>query len=150
MQLPSRPYVALYGSNTEYKWRVEAAARLQAHGVPCYDPADQRWQQVTEQTGDQQQRLVDELVTVQRHALTHAACVLFHMARVEGNSPAARFELGMLSCMPQLPVFLHVAPDTLGRNYVWAQARLSPNFQTFETMDHALDAVMDWYGKLGK
>lgn len=149
MEIPGLPYVALYGSHVG-EWRQEVAGILEAGGVPFYDPRDPRWRNVTEETGDELQDVVDELVEVQRRALLGAAAVLFYVARADGNSPAARFELGMLSRMPETPVFVHITEDTVGRNYLFAQVKLSPHFRWCPSLLAAAEAVTAWYrGRAG-
>ena len=142
MEIPTRPYVALYGSHAG-DWRRRVAGLLRQHGVPFFDPTDRKaWARITPETGDARQGEVDTLVEKQRRALLGASAVIFHLARAEGNSPAARVELGYLMGLGTIPVYLYVAPDCAGRNYVWAQARLSPTtwvgYSLKETAETAL------------
>lgn len=112
--------MALYGSRGQ-GWRDEVEARLDAAHVPWHDPTDARWEGVTHDNGDAHQALIDALVAEEHEALLAAGCVVFHLA---GGTPppaalAARFELGLLAGRG-VPTFAHVAPDALGRNYLWA------------------------------
>jgi nucleoside 2-deoxyribosyltransferase len=144
MDIPSVPYVALYGSH-EGIWRKEAVVLLSRAGVPFFDPTDREaWSRITEETGDALQDEVDRLVKKQRDALLGASAVVFYLARSQGMSPAARFELGLLAAS-SIPVFLHVAPDAGGRNYVWAQAKFSPNLRPFPSLNEAVLAAIDGF-----
>ncbi len=154
MAIPRAPYVALYGSHTG-DWRKVVVARLSAAGFGHYDPTDENWKGVDEENGDAKQNLIDKLVARQYEALRGAACVVFHLAaamrwreappapgvaKPNGTpvaAPAARFELGLLAGLGAPPVFVHIEPDVVGRNFLWAYVQQRPNLVRCQTLDEA-------------
>lgn len=137
-------YVALYGSHGG-GWREECKRRLDAAGVAWHDPTDSRWRDITHDNGDRHQPLIDQLVAEEQEALLGAGCVIFHVAGAEegGGEPpaslAARFELGLLAGRdPKVPTFVHVAPDALGRNYLWAAIRRAPHLVRCNSLEEAV------------
>lgn len=141
MPIPARPYVALYGSHVG-SWRQDHKPLFESRGVAYFDPIDPAWGEIDHENGDRKQPLINRLVETQRQAMLGAAAVLFYLGETKENSPAARFELGMLS-MSSIPVFLHVDPVCRGRNYAFAQQRLSPNIQLFSSLQAAAEAAIE-------
>jgi len=146
-------YVALYGSHGG-SWRETCKRRLDAAGVAWHDPTDPRWQGITHENGDRHQTLIDEMVAEEQEALLGAACVIFHLAGAEesGGEPpaslAARFELGLLAGREtrRIPTFVHVAPDAMGRNYLWAAVRRTPHLVRCDTLKDAVRRAIECVG----
>lgn len=134
MEIPDEPYVALYGTQSG-DWRDGVAARLSASGIAWFDPTDERWGTIDDDNGDAKQGLVDELVEREHSGMLGAVCVIFHVARRKKrsgtftgettNALASRAELGFLAGRG-IRTFVHVEPDVLGRNYLWALCALYP------------------------
>jgi len=151
MTRPKR-FVSLYGSQSG-DWREVCKTRLDAAGVAWKDPTDPRWQGITHENGDAMQKLIDELVADQHQGLLDATCVVYHLAaRVEysntRNIPnpddtgsqvvalAARCELGFLTGRG-IPTFVHIEPDVVGRNYLWAQMKPYPHMVRCDNLAEA-------------
>lgn len=132
MPLPRHPrgtYVGLFGSHGG-DWRERCAEQLQAEGIPCHDPTDDRWSPVNHENGDRYQDLIDDLVSEQNQAILGSRCVVFHLAGKPDDdseapeSLAARFELGLLSGRG-IPTFVYLGDGTTdyglrGHNYLLA------------------------------
>lgn len=140
---PPRTYVALYGSHAG-DWRQRCIERLEAAGVPWHDPSDPSWQGITHDNGDRLQDLVDRLVEEEQRGLLEAGAVVFHLAG--GPDPpaslASRVELGLLAGR-EIPTFVHVDPEALGRNYVWATLRLHSHLARCESLEEAVDGAVE-------
>lgn len=149
MKIPSRPYIALYGSHSG-DWRAECRSMLDERGIPWYDPTDLRWRAITEETGDAQQRAVNRLVAKQHRALLGATCVVFHLAarhRDDGHaltSFAARSELGFLIGRG-IQTFACIESDIEGRNYIWGAMRLYPHMVRCRTLADATRRAGDYF-----
>ena len=142
---PEGRYVAVYGSYGQ-DWRARVQEILDASGVPWHDPSDPRWDKINFDNGDQMQDLVDELVRDEHEALLRAGCAVFHFAG--GQKPplslATRFEIGLLSGC-RVPGFVHVAPEALGRNYIWAAIRQYPHLVRCSSLEEAALRSVDWW-----
>lgn len=149
---PEAPYVGLYGSHGG-DWRQRCRRLLDEAGVPWHDPSDPRWEDITHETGDRHQHLIDDLVAEELTALHDAACVIFHLGgRGEGEDgaeerepPAAlasRFELGVLAGLRTLPTFVHVDRTARGRNYLWAALHLYPNLHRCDSLEQAVERAV--------
>lgn len=145
MTTPDHPvgtYVGLFGSHGG-DWRARCRRLLDEAGVPWHDPTDPRWEGIDHDSGDRQQALVDELVAEEHAALLGARCAVFHLRGGDPPPPslAARFELGLLAGR-RIPTFLHVEPDAVGRNYLWAAAKLYPGVTTCDSLDEAVEKAV--------
>lgn len=150
--IPRSPFFALYGSHSS-DWRDRVARRLDERGIASFDPSDSRWRKITPETGDDLQELVDRLVARQWLALQQACGVIFHLGASHvdpetnhyGNHPAARFELGLIAGCPNLPAFVHVSGEADGRNYLRAQLHLHRHLRSFDTLEEATEAAIQWF-----
>jgi hypothetical protein len=140
---PAGTFVGLYGSHGS-EWRREAKAVLEAAGIPWHDPSDPRWDGITHENGDQHQALIDQLVSEETEGLLCAGCTVFHLAGGPRapTSLAARFELGLLAGRG-LPAFVHVEPDALGRNYLWAAMTWYPNLVRCSSIAEAVRGAVE-------
>ena len=146
MDIPSLPYLGLYGSHSG-NWRALAISKLSKAGVPFYDPTDLGWKRINEGNGDLLQHDINVLVAKQHLALVGATCVIFHLARrktLDGVTSdtdvtaalAARCELGFLTGRG-IPTFVHIEPDVEGRNYLWAQLAPYAHMTRCNTLEDA-------------
>jgi hypothetical protein len=146
MELPTAPYVGIYGSQSG-DWQDAVKAALDAAGLAWYDPTDEGWAGIDASNGDARQAEIDALVAREHRGLNGAACVVFHLARREvrrlvptGKTSASltsRCEIGYLSGRG-IRTFVHIEADVEGRNYLWAQIALYPRWMTrAATLDEA-------------
>jgi hypothetical protein len=150
VEIPSEPFVALYGSNSG-DWREQVATALRHASVAFFDPLEPRWASIDTANGDAMQALVDELVDREHRALEQARCAIFHVARavvVKGEATgdtvaalASRVELGFLAGRG-IAAFVHVEPDVEGRNYLWAVCRRYPHLERCDSLVAATDAAI--------
>ena len=141
MPKPTQPYIALYGSHGS-RWRDKLAAVLESKQIPFCDPTDIRWQQISEQNGDEKQDLIDELVDTQHQTLTDAKVAIVYL-HADSPSYAARAELAFLmGWRPQIPTFFVVDGQCTGRNYIWAAARRYDHMVKCNSLEHALDKAI--------
>ena len=152
MTRPSHPagtYVGLYGSLGE-DWRCRAKALLDVARVPWHDPSDSRWQGITLENGDQHQALINELVAEEHEGLLKAGCVVYQLTG--GSEPpsslAARFELGLLTGRG-IDTFVHVEPEALGRNYIWAAVKQYPHLVRCDSVEEAVQRAIEKMGRVG-
>lgn len=153
MSLPSKPFIALYGSHLG-DWRAPLVARLAREGIAYHDPTDAGWQPINEHHGDAEQATIDALVAREHQGMVDATCVVFYLARrarrrgPDGEdvelttlSFASRCELGFLTGRGVL-TFVYIEPDFEGRNYLWAQIKPYPNVVRCASLDDALDRAI--------
>ena len=155
--IPSVPFVGLYGSHSS-PWRAECIRQLDVQGVAWFDPTDERWDDISFESGAQNRPLIAELVKNEIEALRQAACVVLHFAAALGPddrrsgkdlpvspSLASRFELGLLAGLGT-PTFLHVEAQVLGRDYLWAAANLHENIIDCKSLDQAVQSAISIVG----
>ncbi|MCY1083647.1 nucleoside 2-deoxyribosyltransferase domain-containing protein [Archangium lansingense] len=145
---PAGSYVGLFGSAGE-DWRRRAKVLLDAANVPWHDPSDPRWQGITHENGDQHQVLINKLVAEEHQGLLRAGCVVYQLTG--GSEPpaslAARFELGLLAGRG-LITFVHVEPEALGRNYIWAVLKQYPHLVRCDSLEDAVQRAIEKMGQL--
>jgi len=153
MEIPDRPYVALYGTHDSDSagrggWRDAVVGRLHEYGINAFDPTDRKgWDPITEKNGDEQQEEINRLVARQHRALLGAACVIHHLlGSVRGDpttSHAARAELAFLMGT-QIPTFFVIEPKIDGRNYLWAVAKLHPHLHRCSDVEQATTRAIEY------
>jgi|LakMenEpi03Aug12_release.lakeMendotaPanAssembly.Ray.scaffolds.fasta_scaffold437961_2 hypothetical protein len=156
-ELPAVPFIGLFG-NHHNNWRNWATELLNEFGLGAdrvYDSTDPGWRVVSDGNGDDLQPWVDELVERQHRAMRSAVAIVFSLdsrtriwpesdctldqaiPQVEGVSEgklfAARCELGWLAGIGK-PVFVWIADDLKGRNYLRAVARLYPSIRLTQNL----------------
>ena len=151
---PPDAYIGLYGSHSG-DWREHCARRFASWGIATFDPTDtDSWARVTDETGDQLQDLVNTLVARQHEGILGASAVVFHLARrwssVGPSDPrvhagdltafAARAELGFLAGAG-IHTWVHIEPDVLGRNYLWALCSLYPSLRRVSSLEEAMEGA---------
>jgi hypothetical protein len=159
MDIPSKPYVGLYGSHSG-DWRSVCARALSNYQISWYDPTDKQWDDITDENGDSYQTLIDELVAKQHQGMLNASCVVFHLAQTksysyEENKPkpedkgqvltafAARCELGFL-IGSGIQTFVHIEKDVRGRNYLWAAMKNYKHMVRSQTLEEATGQASDY------
>lgn len=159
MEIPTHPYVGLYGSHSG-DWRSSAIERLSKAGITFYDPTDAAWSRIDETNGDRLQPEIDTLVAKQHLGLLSAACVVFHLARRKTRNGvtsdtdvtaalAARCELGFLTGRG-IPTFVHIENDVEGRNYLWAQIALYGHMKRCDTLGEAVLASIGYVNAMSE
>jgi len=142
-------YVGLFGSYGG-TWRERAIAWFQARGIACKDPSDPAWDHISHENGDAKQAEIDALVARQHELMHGAACILFNLdAFGPDGKPlpanAARCELGFLTGAG-IRTFVHIHPQTIGRNYLWAQLKPYPHIIHCATLESAMQQAAGWLG----
>jgi hypothetical protein len=153
MDIPSSPYVALYGSNSG-DWRAAIAARLDAANIPWFDPTNDEWNGIDWHNGDALQAKIDRLVKREQDAMLGARCALWHIGRTirEGvvdtgkttEAFACRLELGVLLGRG-LRTWVVIEPDVTGRNYLRAAAGAHPSASVCESDEEATEKLIAWW-----
>ena len=153
MDIPEKPYVALYGTFFG-DWRQQAKTKLDAHHITWYDSTDPGWDGINDANGDEKQPEINALVRKEHLGLSKARCVIFYLARREIRhgqptgattmSLAARCELGFLAGR-NIRTFVHIEPDVVGRNYLWALlAVYSATMTHCATLEEAVDRAIEF------
>ena len=129
-------------------WRAAARRTVETAGLEVYDPSDARWGAINHDNGDRMQDLIDTLVAEQHAAIASLACAVFYLSAWQDAAHtqpapgyAARCELGFLTGHG-IPSFVHVAPDVVGRNYLWAQMKPHPHMQACADLDTAVQRAV--------
>lgn len=161
MDIPNKPYIALYGSHSG-NWRERCAELLERHEIAYYDPTDPGWNGIDEHNGDRLQDRIDRLVKKQHEGLLRSVCVIYHLANQKQEylndesfssrdpdgehkpAPAARCELGFLTGRG-LRTFGHIEGDVVGRNYLWAQMKLYPHMTACSTLRQASEQAIAYF-----
>lgn len=159
MRIPKKNYVGLYGSHSG-DWRSICISAFNHHQIPWYDPTDERWKLITEENGDSYQTLINSLVAKQHRGILNASCIVFNLARKKSyyykeNKPnpsdtrkiltafAARCELGFLIGR-DIQTFVHIEPNVVGRNYLWAAMKNYSHITRCRTLKDAIGEAVSY------
>jgi hypothetical protein len=149
LEIPDGNFVAIYGCHGS-PWREGVMRALEREGILSYDPTDSAWADINEQNGDAEQAKIDKLVAKQHEALGRASCVIHNLfAHVDGKPKechAARAELAYLAGA-EIKTFFYIAPDVVGRNYLWGVMRLYDHMQRCNSIYKATEAAIAWMQK---
>ena len=154
MEIPHGKFVAIYGCHDGCHgspWRKGVMRALKQEGILSYDPTDHSgWADIIHQNGDEEQAKIDKLVAKQHDALNRSSCVIHYLFAHVNNKPkkcyAARAELAYLAGAG-IKTFFHIAPDVIGRNYLWGVMRLYDHMHRCNSIDEATEAAIAWMQK---
>lgn len=153
MEIPSGPYVALYGSNSG-DWRSAITPRLDAANIAWFDPTNDEWNDVHGSNGDALQEKIDRLVKREQDALLRARCAIWHIGkRVTVNGAdtgktteayACRLELGVLLGRG-LKTWVVIEDDVTGRNYLRAAVATYASATLCKSDEEAAERAVAWW-----
>jgi hypothetical protein len=153
VNVPSAPYIALYGSNTG-AWRAKITPLFDAAQIPWFDPTNNEWDAINWSNGDRLQPTIDRLVKREQDALLGARCALWHIGRTifEGDTPtektteafASRLELGVLLGRG-LKTWVVIEDDVTGRNYLRAAVAAHASAELCTDDRDAVKRAVAWW-----
>lgn len=153
MDIPSAPYVALYGSNSG-DWRKAVTPALDAANIPWFDPTNDEWDGIDWHNGDALQAKIDRLVKREQDALLGARCAIWHIGKriIEADVDtgktteafASRLELGVLLGRG-LKTWVVVEDDVTGRNYLRAAVAAHPSASLCSNDQEAAERTIAWW-----